>query len=211
MWENIFWNFFSKHLFCKSKFTLWPVRVPVMFENPVRLYGKVGKRWHSLQDGFFFLNSNPSMAFLSLLFFGVGVLNGSFPRILKVFFNMPHVIFFGGRTRNKRWTDWNEVKTMCKHDEMAGICTFFVSSKGLGVCLKGLEMSNYLSFLSAGAGFAYDDSFQKRFYRRISSLLSCMMNLKRNNMKLFVCWFELVFTNTVPYPKFSMGSTPEVS
>ena len=84
------------------------------------------------------------------------------PQDFKVFFlTLPPWFFSGEGLETKVGHDWNEVKTMCKHDEMAGICTFFVSSKGLGVCLKGLEMNNYLSFLSAWAGFAYDDWFSE--------------------------------------------------
>ena len=100
---------------------------------------------------FFFLNSNPSMAFLSLLFFGVGVLNGSFPRILKVFFStLPPWFFSGEGLETKDGHDWNEVKTMCKHDEMAGICSLFVSSKGFGRVFEGpWNEQLYLLFLFA--------------------------------------------------------------
>ena len=108
-------------------------------KNPVRFFGKVGKRWYNSRMVFFSKQAILTWPFLSLLFFGVGVLNGSFPRILKVFFQHATVIFFGGRTGNKRWTWLKRSETMCKHDEIAGICTFFVSSKGLGVCLKGFE------------------------------------------------------------------------
>lgn len=106
--------------------------------------------------------------------------------------------------------DWKEVK-LCvnKMRWLVFAPTVFCIFQRFGRVFEGPwnEQLPFITFLFAWAGFAYDDSFQKRFYRRISSRLSCMMNLKRNNMKqLFVCWFELLFMNTVPSPK-SVGKS----
>ena len=78
-------------------------------KNPVRFFGKVGKRWYNSRMVFFSKQAILTWPFLSLLFFGVGVLNGSFPRILKVFFQHATCDFFRGKD-SKQKMDMTETK-----------------------------------------------------------------------------------------------------